>query len=147
MRFAPSMPSAFSTSALIFGPVVGSSSRATNSLFVPSRYLEGTSVARSDVELAMYGYWSAVTSAPFLRAVSISPTARPLVPHAALPLALMCEMWTRQPDSLPMVIASSMASSSAPDSLRMWLAYMPPCRFATFASATISSVFAYVPGL
>ena len=50
-------------------------------------------------------------------------------------------------DSFPMVIASSMASSSAPDSLRMWLAYIPPCRFATFASAMISSVFAYVPGL
>lgn len=54
----------------------------------------------------------------------------------------MCETWTRQPDSRPMVMASSMASSSRPDSLRTWLAYIPPCRAATFASATISSVFA-----
>src|ERR1700761_8638938 len=105
MRLAPSVPSAFSTSALSFGPVVGSSSRATNSLLLPSRYFVGTSVARSDGELAVYGHWSAVPSWPFLRAVSMSPTARPLVPHADLPLALMWEMWTRQPDRLPMVIA------------------------------------------
>ena len=41
-----------------------------------------------------------------------------------------------------MATASSIASSRAADSLRMWLAYIPPNLPATFASATTSSVFA-----
>src|SRR5438067_2262859 len=102
MRLATSpLPRAAAMSFFNCGPVLGSSSRARKSFCEPSRYLLGTTVARSDVLLAMYGYWSAVTFIPFLRASSMTPTARADMPHDDLPDALMCEMWTRQPDSLP----------------------------------------------
>ena len=55
-----------------------------NSLSVPSRKRVGTTVAASDVLLAMYGYWSAVTTCPSLRAFSISAMASAALPHALL---------------------------------------------------------------
>ena len=81
---------------------------------VPSRYCVGISVARSDVLLAMYGYWSAVTSMPLpARRLDQGDGIGRTCPTTPCPTALMCEMWTRQPASRPIVIASSMASSSA----------------------------------
>lgn len=52
MRLARSVFSSFSMAALTFGPLSGSSSRATKSWRDPSRYRAGTTVALSDVELA-----------------------------------------------------------------------------------------------
>ena len=116
-------------SAFIFGPVFGSSSRATKSFWLPSRYFVG-----HDAWPAATCCWRCTGTGrrsprrPFLRASSMSADRA----AGRAPRRLARRLDVRDVDAaaaprLPMVIASSIASSRPPASSRMWLAYMPPC--------------------
>ena len=76
----------------------------------------------TDVELASYAYWSAVTRTPLALACCSTASTSAERPWLGLPVHLMWLMCTGTEAAEPIASASSMASSTLLPSLRMWLA-------------------------
>ena len=68
------------------------------------------------------------------------------LPQFRSPAVFKWLIWSGSPASSAAPITSSIASSSASPSLRMWVASIPPCRPATRQRATSSSLSAKQAG-
>ena len=95
----------------------GCATRRRNSASPPAIAQLGTSTPMP-VCVAVYGYWSIITSVPAARALSTMASVRTLCPHIACPTALWCVSTTGMRARRPISSASPTPSSRPMPSLR-----------------------------